>query len=551
LEAVVLAGWRAALTGAIVAAVATLPGLGAGTLWDNSETAYGEVAREVLLSHDPIVLHLNGDPWFVQPPLYFWIAAAFGHLFGVSAWAFRLPSALATIVLSGAVGYVVARLAGARAALLAAIVLSTSLMTAVVGRLAIMDALLDLAVAIAILGWFGALRRGGAVWWYAGWGSAGLGFLAKGPVAVVVPVLVVGAWVLWDRAAGRRLEAPPAQRWLLGIVLFAVIVLPWAFALWHAVGASAFRELIGHYTIGRYVGTIENQAGPVWYYVPVVVLGFFPWFAFLIPAMVDAFRMARMPEGSLERLALVWAIVPFVFFSFAQTKLPNYIALEFPAFAILVALWFERVFELDWRANALRWAALVPLTILGVAFAIWLFSRNNQLTPDLQAIAGGLAWLGVAVFAGSLLCFVLLTQKRLARLGPFALGATTLGVILFIALVGEPIVESFKPIPKIAATIDRERRPDDVVAIQGVSGAYALLFYTRPRIETLDEPNDPSRDQGDAARAICAAPRAFVVTSRKRPTPDPTYGRERRVLETDREDVLYLYEGPCAKGVDP
>jgi hypothetical protein len=52
----------------LVAALATLPGLGIGTLWDNSETAYGEVAREILIYHDPIVLHLNGQPWFVQPP---------------------------------------------------------------------------------------------------------------------------------------------------------------------------------------------------------------------------------------------------------------------------------------------------------------------------------------------------------------------------------------------------------------------------------------------------------------------------------------------------
>ena len=67
---------RAALLGAFLAALVTLPGLGTGTLWDNSETAYGEVAREILLTHDWVVMHLNAAPWFVQPPLYFWIAAA-------------------------------------------------------------------------------------------------------------------------------------------------------------------------------------------------------------------------------------------------------------------------------------------------------------------------------------------------------------------------------------------------------------------------------------------------------------------------------------------
>src|ERR1700677_654768 len=85
---------RAAAVGAVVAALITLPGLGVGTLWDNSETAYGEVAREILLTHDWIVMHLNGQPWYVQPPLYFWIGAIFAHLLGVTSFALRLPSAI-------------------------------------------------------------------------------------------------------------------------------------------------------------------------------------------------------------------------------------------------------------------------------------------------------------------------------------------------------------------------------------------------------------------------------------------------------------------------
>src|SRR5579872_2144343 len=86
---------RAGLIGAAIAALVTIPGLGSGTLWDNSETAYGEVAREILLTHDWVVMHLNGAAWFVQPPLYFWIAACFAKLFGVGAFALRLPAALA------------------------------------------------------------------------------------------------------------------------------------------------------------------------------------------------------------------------------------------------------------------------------------------------------------------------------------------------------------------------------------------------------------------------------------------------------------------------
>lgn len=520
----------------MVAALATLPGLGVGTLWDNSETAYGEVAREILIYHDPVVLHFNGMPWFVQPPLYFWIAAALAHFFGLSELTLRLPSALATIAMGGAVGYVVARTTSSRAALLAATVLSSSLMQVVVGRLAIMDALLDMAVAIAILSAFAALRTGAAQWWYVCWAALGFGMLAKGPVTLVVTALVIIPWAIWERRSGGPVILPSAARWILGILVFIAIVSPWAILLYRSVGGAAFAELVGHYTVGRYLGTIENQSGPIYYYIPVVILGTFPWFPYLVPGVLASIRAARdSAAGGPARLCLCWAIVPFIFFSLAQTKLPNYIALQLPAFAIMIAIWFDDVVRRDDRRAALAWTAVVPFTIAGLAFAIWAFSRDNKLTPDLSVLYGAATGATEAILIGSALCFVLLLRKSTAWLGPFVLGATSVATLLILAIVIEPLVEPFKPIPPLAAAIERDRQAGDVVAIEGVSGGNSLLFYTAPPVETLDDPR----------RAICSAPRAFLVTSRKRPV--PTYGRTRSMIGVADKDALYLYEGPRCK----
>ena len=555
------ASWRAALIGALVAAFATLPGLGTGTLWDNSETAYGEVAREILLSHNWVVLHLNGAPWYVQPPLYFWIAALFAKLWGISEFTLRLPSALATIAMAAGVGYVVARVASARAAILAATVLSTALMQAVLGRLAIMDALLDLAVMLAILAWFGALRTGGARWWYGGWVALALGTLTKGPVALALTLLVIVPWAVWTARSGGRLRLPSVTRWGLGIGLFVALLAPWAIALERAAGPVAFGELVLHYTVGRYLGTIENQSGPLWYYVPVVILGLFPWFAFLVPATMTAWRDATAPkrdvthahdsggDPSLARLALIWAIVPFVFFSFAKTKLPNYIALELPAFAILVALWFDRVVDRVDRRSALAWTAVVPVTICGIGFAIWAFSHDNKLIADLQQIRNDFLALGFVMLFGSLACFGLLIVRRLAWAAPFALAASGALVVLIIGVLGEPLVEPFKPIPPLARTIVERSRPGDTIAIQGVSGGNALVFYTHPRVATLDVPGDAAMTTAtDPRRVICSSARAFVITTKKRPILDPTYGRTRRELASSNKDVLFLYDGPPCTG---
>ncbi len=530
-----------------MAALATLPGLGAGTLWDNSETAYGEVAREILLTHSWIVMHLNGVPWFVQPPLYFWIAAVFAKLLGTTELAMRLPSALATVAMAATLGYVVARLTSPRAGVLAATVLSTALMQAVVGRLAIMDALLDLAVTLGILAWFGALRTGSLRWWYLGWVAVALGTLAKGPVAPAMALLVVVPWAVWDRVALRRIRLPSLAHLAGGFAVFAAIVLPWAAALGKAAGAGAFTELVGHYTVGRYLGTIENQSGPIWYYAPVIVLGFFPWFAYLVPASLEAWRDARANSaGSFARLAIVWAVVPFVFFSLAKTKLPNYIALELPALAILVAVWFDRAVDRRDRRAAVAWTAVVPILIVLVGVALAVFSRDNKLTADFQLLRSGFIALGCAMLAGSIACVVLLRSPRFAWAGPFALAAANVVVMLIIAVIGEPIVERFKPIPALAAVIDRERRAGDVVAIQSVSGGNGLMFYTQPGIAILDGPGGAGGVDSatDPKRTICAAPRAFVVTSKRRPAVDPTYGRARRTIAASNNDVLFLYDGP-------
>jgi 4-amino-4-deoxy-L-arabinose transferase-like glycosyltransferase len=489
-------------------------------------------------------MHLNGAPWFVQPPLYFWVAALFAKVFGVTEFALRLPSALATIAIVAGIGYGMARVRGGRAAILSSLVASTMLINVIVGRLAIMDAMLDAAIAASIGGVFAALRGASIAWWYLAWAAAGLGILTKGPVAAVVPLLVLVPWAWWE-SRSTPLAIPARIHWVAATVVLLAIVLPWTVALAASAGVPALTEMLGHYTFGRYVGTIENQAGPVWYYVPVLVLGAFPWFAFLPPAVLGAWKAARLPGGHLERLALLWIAVPFVFFSFAQTKLPNYVALEFPALAILVGMWFDTLPSAQRRGPAIAWALLVPLSLAVLSVAIVLFSRDNRLSSDLASLRSIFAVLGAIVFVGWAVMLALLARRATSAYAPVPLAAAGILAFAIIAIVALPLADSFKPIPPLAAVIRAQHRDGDVVAIQGVRGGNALLFYTRPRVLSLAQPSEAAPDAvSDPRQSICGARRAFVVTSAVRPVPDPTYGRSRRELARAQNDVLYLYDGP-------
>lgn len=543
---------RAAWIGAIVASLVTLPGLWVGTLWDNSETAYGEVAREILLTHDWIVMHLNGVPYFVQPPLYFWLGAALALLMGPSAFALRLPSALATIALGAFTGYSVARQAGTRVGIYAAVILSTCLMQAVIGRLAIMDALLDLAVAMTIFWWFRGLETGRVGYVIYGWIAAGAGFLAKGLVAPVVALLVIVPYYFWNRRA-EPMPRPSPIGWIIGAAVFLAVVLPWPIALYSHYRLYPFAKLVGEYTIGRYTGVVENQSGPVWYYVPVLILGFFPWIAFLPVAIAYGVRQLRAPNdpalARLVRLAFVWIALPLLFFSCAQTKLPNYVALEFPALALVTALYFEGVVRQGATRSALVSAAIVPITIGALAFAIVVFTSNNRLTAEVQSVVPPLLAMAIAIFAGSLLTALLVARPRTAQLAPYALAMAATIATDVLATRVLPSAEAYKPVPRLAAIIDRHRKIGDVVAIQNVSGGNALLFYTRPVVQVLAAPvdGDPQNDGVNPRSFICAAPRAWVVVPASSTASDPTYGRHRTVVAVDRKAALLLYSGSACR----
>lgn len=539
---------RAALIAAAIAALVTLPGLGNGTLWDNSETAYGEVAREILLTHDWIVMHLNGLPWFIQPPLYFWIAAICAKIFGITSFALRLPSALATMAMGAMTAYAVTRQAGQRAGIYAGVVLSTCLMQAIVGRLAIMDAMLDLFVAFTIFWWFRALQTGRDRYFIYGWIAAALGFLTKGPVAPVVALIVIVPYYFWERHATRA-HAPSWRAWIGGLGIFIALTAPWFAALTQRTGVHAVVELIGHYTFGRYTGTIENQSGPVWYYLPVIILGFFPWIAFF-PSSVAfaayALRGGASVRGDAEwglqqmvRLAFVWTVLPLIFFSFAKTKLPNYIALELPALAVLTALYFDDAVERARSRSALISTAAVPVFILLLGIAIVWFSRDNRLTGDLHGMAINLVYVGGAIFVGSIAAFfTLLASPRARAAAPYVVGIAMVFAVGFLALLALPQAERFKPVPHLARVIDRQRKPGDAVAILNVSGGNALVFYTRPHVYVLQGQG------GDGDRSvICSAPRTWLIT--RHDGDAPSFGHAPQTVAKYGKDALYLYNAPC------
>jgi 4-amino-4-deoxy-L-arabinose transferase-like glycosyltransferase len=316
--------------------------LGTPGLFDADEPAYARAAREMLETGEWITPHFNGRPRFDKPILFYWLISLSYRVFGVTEFAVRFWSALAAVILVLVIARAARRWFGPPADLLAGLAFTTNLLTALLARAAVTDMLLTLFVTLAILAGVEAISdspQKGRWWATMGWAAMGLAVLVKGPVGLVIPGMALGGTVLVFRELRAGLTRLfPWQ----GPVLFTAITLPWYVLVLAANGWAFIEGFVIKHHLTRYTGVISSHAGPLWFYLPVALVGFFPWSGFLPRALwqtgtLARRREAREPADRLRVTCACWAVGVFVFFSLAGTKLPSYLFPAFPALALLVA----------------------------------------------------------------------------------------------------------------------------------------------------------------------------------------------------------------------
>jgi hypothetical protein len=153
--------------------------------------------------------------------------------------------------------------------------------------------------------------------------------------------------------------------------------------------------------------------------------------------------------------------------------------------------------------------------------------------------------MGASIGIGSIIAAILFARRGTMEAAPYVLGFAMLIAVDILAVGALPHAEPFKPVPQLAAIIDRERKPGDIVAIQSFRGANALVFYTQPHVYALAPPGARKTDEGVLAPGVlCTHDRIWLVAPVKRPAYDPTYGRTRTLIASRGTGALYLVDGP-------
>jgi 4-amino-4-deoxy-L-arabinose transferase-like glycosyltransferase len=498
--------------------------LGALGLTDRDEGSNAEAAREMIESGDWITPTLNGEPRFAKPILLYWLIGASYRVFGVSEWSARLPSAVFGVLLILLQYGFLSRVRGPMAGLFGALMLLLNLEIVSIGRLVLTDSVLIFFTTLAIYGfWLGLVSTRHFMWlFYIG---MALGTLTKGPVGFLIPLLAVVPYLtITRRWRHYRHEGFP----LAGMLLFILLAAPWyGLMLW--IHGSHYTTSAQADTVGRFFTVIGGHGGTVLFYIPVILIGFFPWSGLLPIALGqalahwrdirqrtgDASGVRRDAKGGyahaspvthhaspapvpmeLEFFASLWLIAGFIFFSVSATRLPHYIAPLFPAAALLTASLWNRGL-VDPAARGLRGAIRLMMVLgylLGIALAaapevyrlfidtiVKEFPIADQVGPGTGPVmCGVILLLGMATVG-----YFGLSEKR--RPGAFWAASAVIIAILFVGLKSTlPRLHHFfiDPPHQLAYVAGVNLNPEDRLVLYGPPKP-SYIFYARRRVAMI------------------------------------------------------------------
>lgn len=441
--------------------------LGGAALFDPDEGRNAEKAREILALNDWITPHENFHAVLDKPMFFYWMIALSYKAFGVSEWAARFPSAAAALGCLIIVYFFARRHWGSWTALWSALILLTSVEFFALARTVILDMSLTFFMTLALCAFYEAAhteqarrRQIACLVMYLALGAA---ILIKGLIGVALPGMVIFFYLAFSRrwAILKNIYLVP------GTLVVLAMVLPWYLEV-EVRNAGYLRYFLWDEHFGRFTTTAFRRTAPWYYFFAVAAVGFLPWSMFL-PVVARKLWRERLDDPSL--FLLLWALLPFIFFSISKSKLPHYILPIFPALAILtgaalVALYRKAEARIR-LAGSLAWltqALLVGYLVAGSFFSAIL---AEPIRNGVGQMPGFLRAWGAALVLGYI-CLALSNNRQGAKSLSQPFLTHLAGLVLFFTFAAEVV---------ILVAQDRSSKPLAEKAMPLITPATQVVFY--------------------------------------------------------------------------
>jgi 4-amino-4-deoxy-L-arabinose transferase-like glycosyltransferase len=497
--------------------------LGSRPLSVPDEGRYVEIPREMVVTGDYLTPRLNGVKYFEKPPLFYWFEAGAIKLFGLSEWSVRLGPALFALLGCLAVYYAGTRMFGRLTGILSACVLATSTLYYALSRLIAPDMQVSVLLTASLLSFLvGTREPAGTRRRFFFWGFyafAALATLAKGLIGILFPGMIIFTWMLimseWRILRSMYLPS--------GLALFILIAAPW-----HILINRANPEFFDFYFIRehfqRFLTTVHQHYKPFWFFIPVLVLGFFPWSAFLVQAIRQ-----NLPPSWKDRnqhkdaiFLMLWAGIVFLFFSASSSKLIPYILPILPPLALLTGRYFAVVWETGPTAG-LQGGLVVHMLLSSLISIGLVLLPRSRLAADTSVPFGLLYFLASMVLFGSSSALLAAGRRTVRRPLVIILLST---MVFFTAAQSLFIAFDTRSLKSLALVLKPVLQPGDEVA------AYHTYYqdlpvYLERRVTVVDwtgemefgtKTEDVSEwmiDDAEFGRRWQGPDRIFVVASKK------------------------------------
>jgi 4-amino-4-deoxy-L-arabinose transferase-like glycosyltransferase len=451
--------------------------LGTPSLWDEDESVYAEISRQMILRHDLVGTYFNYEPRFDKPPLNFWINVLFYKTFGMNEFTSRIGSNIFGFLCLILVYFFGKKLFNKKTGIIASLMLGTGLLFFIETHMALIDTALTFFIGLTLYFFYRYLSENKPQFLMLMGFPLGLGILAKGPVALIITGAI--GLFFWLFLYFQKMNQPSLWNWhiLGGFMLALAICLPWYWAMWSRYGMNFIQSHFGYHMFERFTQPIESHGGGWYYnlyYVVLLFLGFMPWSA-CIPSSLKL-ALKRRSESSFFFI-LTWSVIIFAFFTIAQTKLPGYALPLFPPIAILMAHWWEQLLSGSSPQTNPWWGFIIELFIVVAVVALIALNRK-ALPQEYQNLVWVLFILPLSLIIGFFLIWFW-KRKNKGYEPFFTITFFTyylLWVLFILFLV--PIAEKGKPVKYLADELKPYLTQRDQV-IDTIEGSFSSPFYTR------------------------------------------------------------------------
>jgi 4-amino-4-deoxy-L-arabinose transferase-like glycosyltransferase len=404
--------------------------------------------------------------------------------------------------------------------------------SAVFGVTGSADAVGDLSTTPAAVDVAGASRMS---WLLVSAVAMALGVLTKGPVALALPVMVLIPLAIFS---GDTRWKPSRAGWfgfswlqlVAASVVFLLVVLPWFAAMVATHGTSYLNRFFVGENLERFATDRYNDPRPVWFYVPIVLGGLVPWTPFMFLWLPSIWRWARgfirtgataaAAAGARQRRIaqvewrlVLWAAVPFVFYTISIGKQPRYILPILPPIALLISRTvLTRMQQVaDSGRRHLGLAICGTWSALGFLLAAMLLYRARPLLFALSPASGAIGTVVMLLAGISLACAAWLRRHTLMPIVLAAASTATLVALHYCVYT----TADLEPVQRMATLFNEQRNNDEP------SGTYRafvrnLVFYTGVKQTDLIDETEAVAFLTQPKRVLCVVPDEALLPLERR-----------------------------------